>query len=340
MLSHWYFDKQDKEILALVSELLANPLPEHSKIFDATLHPHGIKNLVMSRITRIVYAVINLLTTLENGHASERIMALRALYDEVLSSAHSTLRRNTARVLLQIMKDLVRVSGDEHTQLMLAHDFRKVAMGTPRIVRKLLARYHLPEMPEEWNQFSFDGHVYDAHSRGRKTPTHLIMDAWIKGLRFLTVVYDNYIDRNAAAELLEAASIMGINIRLGLEVHCPFRGRFINMVWIPRGFSTAEDFMEFLQTEKMRHLSDMGQEIIAWRKGRLLGALEKWNAGMRNTLEERLKIPVPEVQPEEFLDSVGLSQPSFHHLAEYLRAVLRRIAILNQTYLYIEFELI
>jgi hypothetical protein len=318
MLSHWYFDRQDKEILALVNELLAHPIPEHSKIFDATLHPHGIKNLVMSRITRIVYAVINLLTTLENGHASDRIMALRALYDEVLSSAQTTLRRNTARVLLQIMKDLVRVSGDEHKQLMLAHDFRKVAMGTPRIVRKLLARYHLPEMPEEWNQFSFDGHVYDAHSRGRKTPTHLIMDAWIKGLRFLTVVYDNYIDRNAASELLEAASIMGIHIRLGLEVHCPFRGRFINMVWIPRGFSTAEDFMEFLQTEKMRHLSVLGQEIIAWRKDRLLDALEHWNSCTRRMLEDRLQLPVPELDPEDFLRSVGLSQPSFHHLAESL----------------------
>ena len=113
-------------------------------------------------------------------------------------------------------KDMVRLQGDPLEQLKLAHDFRKAALGTPRVVRRMLARYHLPEMPEAWNQQAFDHHVHDANTKGRKSPTHLVMDAWLKGLRFITVVYYNTVDPEAASELLRAARIMGITVRIGI----------------------------------------------------------------------------------------------------------------------------
>ena len=123
MPSACYFDRQDREILTMVNKILARPDKSQSKVFDANLHPHGIKGLVISRVSRVAYAVINLLTNLEVGQANDRIMSLQALYDEVMSSAHSMLRRNTARVLIQIMKDLVRAQDDPQKQLCLAHDF-------------------------------------------------------------------------------------------------------------------------------------------------------------------------------------------------------------------------
>ena len=54
------------------------------------------------------------------------------------------------------MKDLLRVKDNELRQLKLAHDFRMVSTGNPRLVRTELAKYHLLEMPEEWNQYAFD----------------------------------------------------------------------------------------------------------------------------------------------------------------------------------------
>lgn len=312
----FYFDRQDREILTMVNRILECPDKAQSRVFDANLHPHGIKGLVISRVSRVAYAVINLLTNLEVGQADDRIMALQALYDEVMSSAHSMLRRNTARVLLQIMKDLVRAQDSPLTQLKLAHDFRKAAQGTPRVVRKMLARYHLPEMPEEWNQLSFDDHVYDAHSRGRKTPTHLIMDAWIKGLRYLTVVYSNYIDYAAAREILDAAAIMGIHVRVGLEVRCPFRGRYVSMVWVPRGFSASGDFLEFLESDKMRALTEQGRAAVEWRKQKTLEALDRWNTGRRLELSRAWGTEIPEIKPGRLMACVGLGQPSFEHLAE------------------------
>ena len=319
MSTKLYFDKQDSEILNIVKRILECPNREQSRVFDANLHPHGIKGLVVSRVHRVAYAVINLLTNLEVGRADDRLMALQALYDEVLSSAHSMLRRNTARVLLQIMKDLVRAES-RLTQMKLAHDFRKAAQGTPRVVRKMLARYHLPEMPEEWNQLSFDDHVYDAHSRGRKTPTHLIMDAWIKGLRRLTVMYSNYIDYAAVKELLEAGSIMGIQVRVGLEVRCPFRGRYVSMTWVPRGFSAVSDFLDFLKTEEMQSLIAEGRTAVDWRKARVLEAMDAWNCGQRIVLEKLWGVAIPRLTEERLMCCVGLGQPSLVHLAECIHS--------------------
>lgn len=321
MKAEWYFDSSDREILSMVNRILEGASDVRSQtVFDANLHPHGIKGLVISRVSRVAYAVVNLLTNLEAGQADDRLMALQALYDEVLSSARSMLRRNTARVLIQIMKGIVQAHGDPATQLKLAHDFRKAAQGTPRVVRRMLARYHLPEMPEEWNQLAFDDHVYDAHSRGRKTPTHLIMDAWIKGLRYIIVVYSNYIDYTAAKEILEAAAIMGIHVRVGLEFQCPFRGRYISMVWAPRGFTASADFLEFLQTDKIRALTAQGQEVVEWRRKRVLRSLDVWNRVKRPALEKEWGMSLPELSPGELANCIGVGQPSMEHLAECLHS--------------------
>ena len=112
-----YFDRSDNDILQLVNrvlrasstaDLLANP----------DLHPHGIKELVDTPAARMAYAVVNLLHNLETtrSQAKDRLLGLRVLYDEVINSAHTTLRRNTARVLMQIMKGMVRAYGNEEQQ--------------------------------------------------------------------------------------------------------------------------------------------------------------------------------------------------------------------------------
>ena len=50
--------------------------------------------------------------------------------------------------------------------------------------------------------------MHDAHTKGRKSPTHLITDAWIKGIKELTVIYYNYVGADVVSELTEAAEIM------------------------------------------------------------------------------------------------------------------------------------
>lgn len=315
-----YFDRQDRDILALVNRILESD-SRHSEhcLFNPNLHPHGIKELVGSPVSRMAFAVVNLLRNLEaGGTAKDRLLALQTLYDEVLNSAHSTLRRNTARVLMQIMKGMVRAHGRQLAQLKLAHDFRHTVQGTPRVVRRMLARYHLPEMPEDWNQLAFDDHVYDANTKGRKSPTHLIMDAWIKGLRSLTVAYEYWVDPDAAREILRAAEITGIVVRIGLEFHVPFYGRFASLLWIPRGFSSNEDFLEFLHSPKVANMMRCGRKVLHWRRERVLRSLAVWNAAQRLELEAAWETPVPELTEAAFLRFVGRGQPSSLHLAECL----------------------
>ena len=118
-----YFDRRDVDILKLVNRILDSRTPSAESLSDPNLHPHGIKELVDTPVARMAYAVVNLLRNLESGggQARDRLLALRILYDEVLNSAHTMLRRNTARVLMQIMKSMVRAHGNEQRQLSLIH---------------------------------------------------------------------------------------------------------------------------------------------------------------------------------------------------------------------------
>ncbi len=202
-----FFDARDHELIRIVHSVYeADARPGYiRKLYYPFFHPLGIKELAESKGLHTAYAIVSLLEFMERGGIENRLAALKALKDEVLETAYGSMPKNTARVLLQIMKELVRAKGNDESQIVLAHAFRLTAFGKPRLTRKLLAHYHLLEMPEAWNQVSFDDHVHDANTSGRKSPTHLIMDAWIKGIRRLRVIYYHYIEPRFALELIEAA---------------------------------------------------------------------------------------------------------------------------------------
>ena len=330
-----FFDPQDHELIDLVN-LFAEERARGRAIahFDASLHPHGIIEMATRHSMRIAHAVITLLDSLAVGGMNDRLQALRRLHDEVLHTAHSPLRNNTGRVLIQLMKELVRSSPYAATdtppssdaeqewkerQLLLAHDFHRAVQGTPRIVRRLLRRYHLLEMPEAWNQQAFDHHVHDANTKGRKNPTHLVMDAWVKGLRFLTVVYYNRVDAEAAQELLHAARIMGITVRIGIEFRAAFRGRFVDLIWSPLGCDDPERFAGLLADPAISRIMDDYRPVAQWMREHTLALLEAWNTRHAPRLAEQLGIPRPRpLDRDDFLAFVGQRQPSSLHLAEYI----------------------
>ena len=237
-MERFFFDREDHELLEMVKRIESSQcghghLPQ---ILDESMHPHGVKNLVCTPEFRIAHAIMLILTSKKTDHSASRLAALRALHDESMASSHSTLRINTARALMQIMKDMVARKTDAE-RLKLAREFRRTAKGTPRLVRHMLMRYHLLEMPESWNQLVFDDHVHDAHSTGIKTPTRLIMDAWIKGIRHITVTYCDHIRRQAVEEVLQAAEIVGITARVAVQFGAHGRGKKVRLLWSPHGFS-------------------------------------------------------------------------------------------------------
>ena len=324
-----YFDKRDRTLLNMVHDVLAREksFTHLENLLYPCLHPHGIKELAEPKGLRIAYATVRLLESLESNKAGDRIDALRSLQDEVMSCAESHLRINTARVLLQIMKELVRTREDGLRQLELAHDFRAAVSGRPRVVRRLLKEYNLLEMPEEWNQHTFDDHVHDSYTKGRKSPSHLVMDAWIKGIRNLTVVYYNYAAPEAVTELVRASKIMGIGVRVGIEFPSRFRDRYVRIIWVPEGLREAEEYAAFLAHPRTAEFMDEGRKVSEHLQGYVRSVLEEFNRRHRRTLRESYGLDLPELRYGDLLDFVGAGQPSLLHLGRFIHAKLLPVMI-------------
>ncbi|HDQ39610.1 MAG TPA: hypothetical protein ENN39_01070 [Desulfonatronum sp.] len=313
-----FFDRKDYELLRIVNDVLKEEDPRSLKsLLIPFLHPHGIKEMAASTGLRIAYAVIKLFRSLERNNAGDRLRTLRALRDEVFSSSGTVSRKNTARVLLQIMKELVR-GEDEERKLRLAHDFRDAAMGRPRTIARQLRKYHLVEMPEQWNQIAFDDHVHDANTKGRKSATHLIMDAWIKGIRRLRVIYYNYLVPEVAEELMKAAEIMGVNVRVGLEFSTRFRDRYIRYIWTPRGFSDTKDFLEFISQPELQAFMAEGRAVSEYQQAYIFKALEAFNKVHRLAINQEFSIQLEPLSRSDLLALVGTGQPSLHHLGKLI----------------------
>lgn len=317
-----FFDAKDYEILRLVNAYMelrgTAAFDDKQHMYRASLHPHGIKELATSKEVRTAEAVIDLLSSLEAGQSSDRTNALKALRDEVLYSETSSFRHNTGRALIQIMKGLIRARGNPQKQLRLAHDFRLAATGRRRIIRKMLRRYQLLEMPEAWDHIAFDNHVHDSNTKGRKTPTHLIMDAWIKGIRKLNVVYYNYVEKTAVEELLKAAEIMDIDVNVGVEFQVHFHDRYVQFVWEPTGFASHEDFIAFLQEGAPQTLMEMGRLASLFHQEYIIKLLNRYNETHRYELGNSFDVLLPPITEEEIHSFVGRGQTSKTHLAELI----------------------
>lgn len=288
-------------------------------LLDGYLHPHGINEMAAPRGLRIAYAVASLLGSLDRGYAVDRIGALRSLKNEVFLSSPTFYQKNTARVLLQIMKNLLRSGDNTLRQLKLAHDFRMVSTGNPRRVRAELNRYFLLEMPEEWNHYAFDDHVHDANTKGRKSPTHLVMDAWIKGIRHLTVVYYNYVAPEVVEELLEAGSILDVNVQVGIEVLARFHDKYVRFIWAPQGLTDKQTFLKFFKDNRVATLMDSGREVSQYQQKYVFEVLQNFNDRHRQYLNDTFHISVAPLRDEDFVQFVGSGQPSVLHLARFIQ---------------------
>ncbi|MDI6796675.1 MAG: hypothetical protein QMD09_07015, partial [Desulfatibacillaceae bacterium] len=337
--SRAFFDKRDHTLLKIVNQALEEKSAASAvqQSFYPHFHPRGIKELAESRGLRVAYAMAHLINSLEVGKMDERLGSLRSLFHEVLSIGMGPLPKNTARVLLQIMKDLVRARGDYERQLRLAHDFRVVAFGKPRVVRRHLKDMHLLEMPESWNQLAFDDHVHDAYTKGRKSSTHLIMDAWIKGIRRLRVVYYNFVEPKVAAELLEAARIVGMDVRIGVEFSALFRDRYVNLIWTPRGFADSQAFLCFLAEDNVARFMQEGRKVSAYQQQFVLKVFGRFNEHHRVEINRELGICLEPLDRASFMRFVGEGQMSVLHLGAFIHKSIfmlmqEKLAQLKQAY--------
>ena len=196
------------------------------------------------------------------------------------------------------------------------------ATGKPRIIARQLKLYRLLLMPEDWVQICFDNHVHDANTKGRKSATHLIMDAWIKGIRHLTVIYYNFVLPSVAEELLQAADTMGISVRIGIEFTTRFGEKQVKIIWVPRGFTGSADFLAFLRKPAIAEFMDQGRNLAKLQEEQLFHILDVFNANVLPDFNSYFGLEMPPVDSAGFHDSVGAGQPSLIHLGKYIHAHL------------------
>ncbi len=320
------FDHANYELVHAVDNVVAGKAAWQLVDSRLKLHPRGIRELSEVRSVRLACTMLNLLDTFEAGNSAleRRLDALQALKDELSAISDVPFPLNTSRVIVQIIKQLVREKNDFFRRLHLAHDLRDALLGNPLFIRKLLRRYHLVEMPEKWEPVSFDQHVHDANTKGRKSPTHLIMDAWVKGIRKIEVIYYNFVPLAAAEELLRAASIMNMSVRIGVEYKTLYRGKFVEMIWSPRGFSGITDYMNFLRRVEESEFFRKCQDAAVYRRRMVLDTLERFNQQELEKFNAAYKVAFAAISEEDFLASVQYGQPELEHVGEYLASLLKK----------------
>jgi len=218
-------------------------------------HPRGFIKEFQRRSTSIVEHYLLITKSLDSAHYNERIHALKYLAENVWYSESLSMPLNTARVQLALMKEVIKNRDNRRVQLELLRDFTVASYGHPRAIRKYLKKLELIEVPETGKELKdlamgWDYHVHDNASYGRKSPTQLLIDAFIKGISELTVAYNNLKREDAIKEVLEAGNILGIRVDTAIEFSALTSGkRFHYMYIMPHFASRKQKFKEFLEHE-------------------------------------------------------------------------------------------
>lgn len=228
-------------------------LPE-SITFYPDSNPKGFVKEFKKRRTTIVESYLKITKDLDSASYNRRINALKLLEENINYSGSLKMPLNTARVQLALMKEVTKTRNNKRVQLELMRDFTTSTFGHPRVIRKLLKRFDIIEVPETGEELKdlkmgWDFHVHDHTSYGRKSPMQLIIDAFIKGISELTVVYTNFKHEKTVEEVLEAGKILGIKINIGIEFSSVVFDKKFHFIYIlPEFASDKKKFKHFIKT--------------------------------------------------------------------------------------------
>lgn len=292
-------------------------------------HPLGVSRWFKKRRISIAEAYIMVVSDLESKHSRARLRALRMLVEVSFHAKTLDLPLNTARVQLGLIKEAIKHKGDRRRQLELLQDFSVSSHGQQSVIRKLLAELNVVELPETDSRLKnldagWDDHVHDTATSGRKNPTQLLIDAFIKGISELTIAYGSIDSIDLMKEALDAGRTLGIRVNLALEFSILIQGRrFHFLATLPR-FKNGKDAARWFkqQSRDFRDILDglrKNQEnrveaVRALLKHFNAGGLEELNSGWPG---DTLYV-LPKLKFGELTESIPKSSLNRMHLGEYL----------------------
>lgn len=218
-------------------------------------HPRGFIKKFRKRRISIVESYVKIISFLGSQKCNDRLAALRLLTEHILHSKALKMPLNTARVQLALMKEAVKNRGSKRLQLERLRDFSISSFGQPKMIRKYLNELKIIEVPETGQQLKdlhmgWDSHVHDNSSYGRKTPTQLIIDAFIKGISEITIVYNTLSHIEIINEAIEAGGILGITVKLGLEFSVGDGINKSHYIFLFPYFNNIKEFAHYLDNKK------------------------------------------------------------------------------------------
>ncbi len=232
-------------------------------VFRPISHPAGFVRLISKRRLTIAEAYIKLLSLSQNADYMGRIEALQVLVHHVWHSKNLSMPINTARVQIALMKNAVKLRGNRRAQLELMSDFARASYGQTSVIRRLLRELDLIEVPETGADLSqmrlgWDDHVHDSMTEGRKSPSQLVLDAFIKGISRITVAYYDVAERQTYEEIFMAGRILGIRVQIGIEFSVGRKCERVHYLYVP-----PQDW----EYEALSHFLDINEARLApfWR---------------------------------------------------------------------------
>ncbi len=312
------FDKED----ILISEQIRNL---QDKTNDYTVlpsiafssHAEGIIEISSTIELRIAGAMELLLNSVDTNELGVRLKALERLYRDV-SAVERGLRVNAARVLVDIMKEILGCKNDIKHRLELIRDFRETYTGKPLIVRKQLQLHQLLEIPEDESQLSFDDTVYNASKVGKKNPALLILDAWIKGIRKLQVIFSNYISSEVAHELLSSAEILGVEVEIGIELPVVYNEKFIKLVWTPLGVTSSSAFLQALNSSAVEKILGRGHAVAGYHQELIFKLLKRFDSEVKSRVEHEFGVKFSTLNAKNYREFLGDCEASEVNLGEFI----------------------
>jgi hypothetical protein len=317
---------------ALINRLCSKPFDRTHFFLDG--HVSGIKNLVYDKAIdmALLYGAIC------SADRGDRLVALARLRDEAWNFQGLEMPYNTRRILIALIKETVKAKRDLPRQHRYMAAFRQALSGRAYVVRTMLDQLGLAEIPEAAlsRVDGWDDHVYDNAGPGRKTPSQLVLDAYIKGLTRLTIVYEDFLEKAALEEAVEAGRLMGIQVTIGLEclVQTRQKRRFYHVLLIG-GCDGSKDLGELLDAPSVKGLLRLAHSNYA-EYDRLYAelihqfnkkSLPIINEGFDSTEGEMKRLSVEGLRAQargKYLFHAHLGQLLYHRLAK-LRAARRLI---------------
>jgi len=289
----------------------------------------GVSRWFRNRRITIAEAYLMVIKDLESAHSKARLRALRMMVDVSFHAKTLDMPLNTARVQMALIKEAVKNRNKRRKQLELLHDFSLASHGQPQVIRTLLDELNVIELPETGTrlknlELGWDEHVHDTATSGRKNPTQLLIDAFIKGISELTIAYNSASSLNLMCEAVDAGKIVGIRVNLGLEFSMLVSGRRYHFMAILPAFKNSKETSHWFS----QHASSLKLLLEGLEKNQenRVAAVKKLLQFFNETSLREINSGYPEdpiytvskLKMKELLLSVPETAVNRLHLGEYL----------------------